>query len=468
MVSSSSLALRPPGGRTQPVTGRIAAPSRPPTTLLEKLGVFSLSLFLFLLFGRPADFFFPYLHLPLIASVTAMLTAVLTGGIAHVLRSPLGLSITLLTAWFILAIPFSSFRGGSFQTISSTWMRSYLCFVLIVALCTRPLQIRRVIHLLAWSLLITSLLGLAFGVAPHGRIQLPVGLLTGPNELAGAMIVGILYWLFIFFDPFCSGIYRAFSLAALVPMMLVLLKTGSRGGLLSLTVVFAVMFFRLPAAKKLVVSCGAMIFLFLAVVTLPDDLRMRFTTYFRSDDTQVNEVDLDGATGSTESRLYLLGRSLEFTLSHPIFGVGPDQFASYEDKVARGEGQRKGSWLGCHNTYLQISSEAGIPALLIFVFMLVSAWRSTTNIQRRARQIGTPYAMALENTAVALRMVLIAYLVFFLFEHTAYMPFWPALLGLIAALRNGFEMELPLLEKTPEPVPARLGAPKRLPPPVRG
>lgn len=468
MVSSSSLALRPPGGRTQPVTGRIAAPSRPPTTLLEKLGVFSLSLFLFLLFGRPADFFFPYLHLPLIASVTAMLTAVLTGGIAHVLRSPLGLSITLLTAWFILAIPFSSFRGGSFQTISSTWMRSYLCFVLIVALCTRPLQIRRVIHLLAWSLLITSLLGLAFGVAPHGRIQLPVGLLTGPNELAGAMIVGILYWLFIFFDPFCSGIYRAFSLAALVPMMLVLLKTGSRGGLLSLTVVFAVMFFRLPAAKKLVVSCGAMIFLFLAVVTLPDDLRMRFTTYFRSDDTQVNEVDLDGATGSTESRLYLLGRSLEFTLSHPIFGVGPDQFASYEDKVARGEGRRKGGWQGSHNTYTQISSEAGIPALLIFVFMLVSAWRSTTNIQRRARQIGTPYAMALENTAVALRMVLIAYLVFFLFEHTAYMPFWPALLGLIAALRNGFEMELPLLEKTPEPVPARLGAPKRLPPPVRG
>ena len=467
MASFSSLALRPPGGRTQPVTGRFVAPSRPSTTLLEKLGVFSLSLFLFLLFGRPADFFFPYLHLPLTASVTAMLVAVLTGGITHVLRSPLGLSMTLLTAWFILAIPFSSFRGGSFGTITGTWMRSYLCFMLIVALCTRPLQIRRVIHLLAWSLLITSLLGLAFGVAPHGRIQLPVGLLTGPNELAGAMIVGILYWLFIFFDPFCSGIYRAFSLAALVPMMLVLLKTGSRGGLLSLTVVLTVMFFRLPAAKKLVVFCGAMIFLFLAVVTLPDDLRRRFTTYFRSNDTQVNEVEIDGATGSTESRLYLLQRSVEFTLSHPIFGVGPDQFASYEDTISRGEGRRKGSWLGCHNTYTQISSEAGIPALLIFVSMLIIAWRSTTNIQRRARQIGTPYALALENTAVALRMVLIAYLVFFLFEHTAYMPFWPALLGLIAALRNGFEMELPLLEKTLEPAPARLGAPNRLPPPVR-
>jgi len=466
MATSSLPALRPSGGRTQPVTGRIVAPSRPPTTLLEKLGVFSLSLFLFLLFGRPADFFFPYLHLPLTASVTAMLVAVLTGGIAHVLRSPLGLSITLLTAWFILAIPFSSFRGGSFNTIISTWMRSYLCFVLIVALCTRPLQIRRVIHMLAWSLLLTSLLGLTFGVAPHGRLQLPTGLLTGPNELAGAMIVGILYWLFIFFDPFCSGIYRAFSLAAILPMMLVLLKTGSRGGLLSLTVVLTVMFFRLPAAKKLVVSCGAITLLFLAVVTLPDDLRRRFTTYFRSDDAQ-QTLDIDSPTESAESRLYLLQRSVEFTLAHPIFGVGPDQFATYEDKISRDEGRPKGSWLGCHNTYTQISSEAGIPALLIFVSMLVIAWRSTTNIQRRARQLGTPYSLTVENTAVALRMVLIAYLVFFLFEHSAYMPFWPALLGLIAALRNGFETELPLMEKTPESAPTRLGAPKRFPSPVR-
>jgi O-antigen ligase len=467
MASPSSLALRPPsGGRTQPAKGRIVAPSRPPTTLLEKLGIFSLSLFLFLLFGRPADFFLPYFHLPMTASVTAMLIAVLTGGIAHVFRSPLGLSMTLLTAWFILAIPFSSHRGGSFEVISSTWMRSYLCFVLIVALCTRPLQIRRITHILAWSLLITSLLGLAFGVAPHGRLQLPVGLLTGPNELGGAMIVGIVYWFFIFFDPFCSGIYRAFSLVAVLPMMLVLLKTGSRGGLLSLSVVLVVMFFRLPAAKKLIVTCGAIIFLILAFVTLPEDLRRRFTTYFRSDDSPVTQ-DLDSPTESAESRLYLLQRGVEFTLTHPIFGVGPDQFATYEDKTARGEGKGKGIWLGCHNTYVQISSEAGIPALMIFLFMLFAAWRSTTSIQRRAKQLATPYGLALENTAVALRMVLIAHMVFFVFEHSAYMPFWPALLGMIAALRNGFETELGLLEKTAAPAPARPVAPKRFPLPVR-
>jgi O-antigen ligase len=444
-------------------------PARPSTSMLEKVGVFFLGLFLCLLFGRPADFFFPYLHLPMTASVTALLIAVLTGGIAHVLRSPLGLSITLLTAWFILAIPFSYHRGGSFEVISSTWMRSYLCFVLIVALCTRPLQIRRIIHVLAWSLLLTSILGLAYGVAPHGRLQLPTGLLTGPNELAGAMIVGILYWLFIFFDPFCSGIYRAFSFLALLPMMLVLLKTGSRGGLLSLTVVLTVMFLRLPATKKLVVSCGAMVFIVLAMATLPDDLRRRFTTYFRSDDSQ-ETIDIDSPTESSESRLYLLQRSVEFTLAHPVFGVGPNQFATYEDKIVRGEGQRKGVWLGCHNTYTQISSEAGIPALVIFVFMLVSAWRSTTKIQRRARQIGTPYALAVENTAVALRMVLIAYLVFFLFEHSGYMPFWPALLALIAALRNGFETELPLLENKPElePAPVQVRMPARFPSPVRG
>jgi O-antigen ligase len=436
--------------------------------MLEKIGFFFLCVFLFLMFGRPADFFFPSLHLPLVTSVTAMLVAVLTGGLITVLRSKLGLTMGALSAWFVLVIPFSTYRGGSFAVISSTWMRSYLCFVLILAVCNRPLQIRKIVHLLAWSLLVTSLLGLRYGVAPYGRLQLPAGLLTGPNELAGAMIVGILYWLFIFFDPFCSGIYRAFSAVAILPIMLVLLKTGSRGGMLSLMIVLVVMFFRLPVTQKLLVTCGAAVLLVMAILTLPDDLRKRFTTYFADDDTRNSADFVDNPTGSTDSRLYLLQRSIEFTIKNPIFGVGPDQFSTYEDKVSRDEGKVKGSWLGCHNTYTQISSETGLPGLFLFLAMIVMSWRSTVNIQRQAKRIGTPYAIALGNTAMTLRMVLIAYIVFFLFEHTAYMPFWPSLMGLIAALENGFGLERHLLmddKKTPQPdpAPARLGRPQGQP-----
>lgn len=435
--------------------GRSVSPENANAPLLEKVGFFLLCVFLFLMFGRPADFFIPQLHLPLVTSILAMLIAVLTGGIAIVMRSKLGLLMTLLTGWFILTIPFSSYKGGSFTIITSLWMRSFLCFVLILAMSRRPMQIRRVIHLLASSLFLTSLLALAYGVAPHGRLQLPTGLLSGPNELAGAMIVGILYWVFILFDSSCSKLYRLFGAMALLPMMMVLLKTGSRGGLLSLSIVLVILFFQISPMQKMVVSCSAIVLVVLAMLTLPEDLRQRFTTYFSSDDTQESEDHVDNPTGSTESRLYLLRRSVEFTLQNPVFGVGPDQFASYEDKVSREEGKRKGSWLGCHNTFTQISSETGLPGLGIFLALLLVGWRVTGDIKKKAAAMKTKYGASVQHTAMTLRMVLLAYLIMFLFEHGAYMPFWPSLLGFIAALHSGFESGLAYAGKTgTQPRPA--------------
>ena len=425
--------------------------------MLEKLGIFFLGLFLFLMFGRPADFYFPNLHLPLISSLTGMLIAVLLGGLVRIFRSQLGLLMTMLAVWFVITIPFSTYRGGSFAIITSEWMRSYLCFVLIVAVCDSPRQVRLIVHVLAWSLLLASIFGLVYGIAPFGRLQLPTGLLSGPNELAGAMIVGILYWLSILFDPDCSKIYRGLSAAAILPMMLVLLRTGSRGGMLSLSIVMTVMFFRLPAGKKLAVSISALVLIVLAMATLPDELRKRFTTYF-SGDEEVSQDLIDNPTGSTDSRLYLLRRSLEFTVTHPIFGVGPDQFATYEDKVQRDAGRRKGSWLGSHNTYTQISSETGLPGALIFIYLLFTAWRSTAAIQRQSLRMQTAYSLSVANTAMTLRMVLLAYLIFFFFEHTAYMPFWPTLIALVAALKNGFDADMSL---------AGGAQPRQAPAPVR-
>lgn len=415
--------------------------------MLDHIGYAFLCLFLFLMFGRPADFVLASLHLPLVSSSVALLVAVMSGGIIYIFRSQLGLLLTLLCGWFIFVIPFSTFRGGSFSTVFSDWLRAFLCFVLIVAICKQPIQIRKIMRVLAWSLLLTSLLALQLGAVTNGRLHLPVGLLTGPNELAGAIIVGALYWLFNFFDPAASRLYKAISAAALIPMLLVLLKTGSRGSMLSFAVVLVMLFFGLSAGRKMIVAvCGIFIVL-LAFLVLPDDLRRRYTTYFSSDGVGDTEADVDSPIGSTDHRLYLLQRSLEFTLTHPVFGVGPAQFATYEDKIARDNGHRKGSWLGCHNTYTQISSETGIPGLIIFLAILVTAWRTTGRIYRESMRLGNAYGASLATTAQALRYVLLAYMVFFLFEHTAYMPFWPTLIGLIAALDLGIRNSRPAPEK---------------------
>jgi O-antigen ligase len=419
-------------------------------SMMDRAAYLVLCLFLFLLFGRPADFALSSLHLPLVTSTLSLLLAVIGGGILLVVRSRIGLLISGLTIWFLITIPFSTYRGGSFAMITSNWFRSFLCFVLIIAICKQPHQVKQIIRVLSWSLLLTSLLALQFGIVTSGRLHLPSGLLTGPNELAGAIIIGILYWLFNFFDTTTSTVFRAFSALAILPMLMVVLKTGSRGSMLSLAIVLGLLFIGLPANKKIMIAfCGALVVL-LAFAFVPDDLRRRYTTYFSETATD-DSSNVDSPIGSTEHRLYLLGRSLEFTLTHPVFGVGPDQFATFEDAKAREDGARKGSWLGCHNTYTQISSETGIPGLALFVAVLVTAWRSTGRVYREALRLGTAYGTSIATTAQALRYVLVAYCVFFLFEHTAYMPFWPTLIGLIAALDLSFRTYLSALPKATPP-----------------
>ena len=63
--------------------------------------------------------------------------------------------------------------------------------------------------------------------------------------------------------------------------------------------------------------------------------------------------DTAAAYASTQDRQQLLWRSIEVTKEHPLFGVGPGNFA-----------QLSGNWHVAHNSFTQMSSEGGIPALI--------------------------------------------------------------------------------------------------------
>ena len=81
-----------------------------------------------------------------------------------------------------------------------------------------------------------------------------------------------------------------------------------------------------------------------------------------------SENDVSSAYGSAEQRQHLFWRSLEVTLEHPLFGVGPGNFPIISD-----------SWLVTHNSYTQMSSEGGIPALVLYVMVL---WAGFKNLKK--------------------------------------------------------------------------------------
>ncbi len=172
-------------------------------------------------------------------------------------------------------------------------------------------------------------------------------------------------------------------------------RSGSRAGLVTLLAGLIMFLIYGSAKQRTVVLSASLAGILAAGVILPDQIRARFTNLFVSagfqalttgKTTQSGETTTDTsvAESSTEARMYLLRRSLILTAKHPLFGVGPDQFQGAEAADASANGVR-GAWHFTHNTYTEISSETGIPGLILFAGALFGSYRGLSAIRKRGK-----------------------------------------------------------------------------------
>ncbi|HEY0386693.1 MAG TPA: O-antigen ligase family protein, partial [Pyrinomonadaceae bacterium] len=116
--------------------------------------------------------------------------------------------------------------------------------------------------------------------------------------------------------------------------------------------------------------------------------------------------DLD-TSGSATSRQNLLFRSLLVTARHPLLGVGMGNFyiLSIHDQVS-------------HNAYTQVSSEMGVPAMLVYILFILASLKRMREIERETyderRKYRTYYL------AVGLQASLLSYMVSSFFASVAY------------------------------------------------
>jgi O-antigen ligase len=94
----------------------------------------------------------------------------------------------------------------------------------------------------------------------------------------------------------------------------------------------------------------------------------------------------------------------DYALTKPFTGIGYGLFGS-----AALLDPRLGIFVNTHNDYLRIAAEAGIPAILIFLFLLGLAFRSTKSGPARALRpliivyaVGLLFANTLSNLLVTL------------------------------------------------------------------
>ena len=235
-------------------------------------------------------------------------------------------------------------------------------------------------------------------VVGGGRYSPGQGQQADPNDFALFMLAALPVWWFAAKQA-RSGIKKILCLLCTAPVLVAFARTGSRGGFVGLCVVMALFFLSGSAAQRIravaaIVICGLAGFWL-----LPHATRQRFVTLY----TQQTIAGVEMMDGSAEQRLQLFKTSLRVTLEHPLFGVGPGNFAAYIYNKSREEGGRM-PWLPPHNTYTHISSEAGIPALVFFLLAINAGFASMRFIRRAHVPQPSPEWITLVNAAFYLRL----------------------------------------------------------------
>jgi hypothetical protein len=429
------------------------AVARPAPSPLRTLGFLSFCFYVFAFHSRildvgPARF----LHLPGIAFGLAILVAVLSGQIIGVLQDRIAVYLVGLSIWLVLAVPGSVWRGGSVALLTEEWIPAMVLFLVGGAVIGTLKQCRHSLYVVGLATAAGALLVNWRGEMVQERLVVVNSTFANSNTIAIKLLLGMpMVWLLA--AGARAGVFRKAVVGGVTILMLVaLFRSGSRAGLIGLAVLCAIAFLRSSAVGKIMLAIAMVALVAGMALFLPRSLKSRFETIFQGASVQTGVAQtaaelrlLISAAGSSQSRWALLVDSVKLSLQHPLLGIGPGQYAVYSADQAKANG-RFGQWIGTHNTYTQLSSEAGIPSLCLYVAILLSSMWALGRIYRRARRIPGDQARDIAVIALALHTSFLVYCVCALFNHMAYELTMPLMAGITVAMNRAAPDELNRLE----------------------
>jgi len=384
---------------TQPPDTTISDSTSVPRLSVQRqpllLAYFWLLLFSVVNFARPEDWIPGLTRIPLakITGILAFVALVFAIGKVRLKFARELIYLLLLLGQLCLTVPFSPvWRGGAFQGVLdfSKVVVIGIVMVLVVRTVTR---LRYLLFVQAASVAIVAVVSVWKGRGLGGRLE---GVLNGnyanSNDLALTIVVSLPLCLVFLFGSRSKLLKIAWA-AAISVMTYAVFLTSSRAGLISLIVAVSVCLweFAIRGRRRYLVTVVAIA----AVV---------FSVYAANGVVSRLSAKDESATESAQQRRELLIKSLKVTAQHPLFGVGLGNFSVVS-----------GNWHVSHNSYTQMSSEGGIPALVLYLLILWRGFANVRSVKRLARSGGE-----LGMFARALRASLAGFVVGSFFASEAY------------------------------------------------
>jgi O-antigen ligase len=423
VVPPNPVARIEPAGPLQP------APVQVPDNALRKIAFYFGLALLVTTLGVMTELLYYLLHthtyVLYLFGPPAVLGILITGAIPRAFRARATQYWVAFFVWMVMSVPFSTWHGASYGR-----MLDYLRFSLPLLMITAGMPISwKEVRSLFGAISFTALVGVAsarfFAAEINGRLTLESsGSIGNSNDLSQHLVMLLPFILYLLMNKKHNIVIRCALYAPLIFYGIwVILGTGSRGGLLALVGMFLFMIWRARPMQRVAILAIGCVAGAVFPVLVPSNAQSRLKSMF-------GEAHHEEAEESGEAHAYLFRKSILYTLQHPIFGVGPDQFSNYEgtESVAQG---RLGNWHATHCSWTQISSECGIPALLFAVLGIGSATRMVNRTYYRARKQG--YA-DIETACFCYLISMVGLLVALTFLANAYRCYLPVMVGLAVAI----------------------------------
>lgn len=391
--------------------------------------------FMFLLVSRTVEII-PELtgintHLILLLLPFVLLASLFSGELGNAMKTPVVVMFTAFTIWLCFATLASTWKGGSARLLVFTWIESYLSSIVLVSLISTLEQCRKLFYTLAFALLPILFQTVVFYAKTQGRDASATGSLGNPNDLAFAILLLLPFAVFVIQSESLLNWKALVCVPVVIYGLIKTLRTGSRSALLTLVVCFLIVLITGKARTKLrLLAVGGVIGL-VGIAAVPRDVLLRWATVFDGTSYEhAMSVDELSAVDSTRAREMLFHESVRLMLEHPVLGVGPGVFmaALSGEQEKRGE---HGSWHEAHNSFVQVGSEAGLPAFAIYLAIWLYCLKRTVSTYRRARK--DPKQLTTARMAACLSMSLIAFGVCAAFGNYSYSFHLPVLAGLVQA-----------------------------------
>jgi O-antigen ligase len=332
-------------------------------------------------------------------------------------KTPAGKTMPVFAAWVVLMWILAQHPAGSLRLIQKILEGAVLFAA--SGLLTKATDFRNMFGVLACAGLVEAGLGIVWGTQSYGRLALRSGPDADPNYYAMSLLAIIpLLWSIVAGKPF---LIRLLGLVGGALLLVMLIRTGSRASFVAIAAMLVVLFFLSSLTSRILIASLAAVAFVILVAFVPNVLKSRLG----GAETERSGADKDSAS----ARETLLATAVALTLTNPIFGIGPGNFA----QVVVEEGRSRGvEWapLGPHNAYTQISSETGFAGILLFLLLIGFSFKNVISVLRQTRPKGELYPFA---CGLLVSLAGTCSFLFFLGEaYNSVVYFW---LGLASGLR---------------------------------